>query len=229
MSSEVEPTEFVPAPRPTRSDERAAAAVAASKQPGAMQKLINLTFDRRSLLGVIFLLIVGLVVQPMLFIGRLVEPEKIFAIDAEGNIIMGPAVRFEKSTRLHTLMADEATVGLLNRTPAGFAHEDFLTTLFADAPLAKARAEVKREEEDYKRRDIRQAAFIHEVRVSVSGDDYYLRVSGELVRSLVDNLQPFRETPPFQVVFHCKRNPRITVNNRFPLVVVDYRHEGIKP
>ena len=229
MSPEVDPNALISAPRPTPGAERAAAAVVASKQPGAMQKLINLTFDRRSLLLVIFLLIAGLVVQPMLFIGRLLEPEKIFAIDAEGNLIIGPAVSFNKSTKLHSLIAAQATVGLLARNPAGFSNEDFLTTLFADAPLARARAEWKKEEEDYKKREIRQSVRIHAVHVSVAGDDYYLRVSGELDRILTDNLQSFTESPPFQVVFHCKRNPRVFANYRPGLVVVDYHYEDVKP
>jgi hypothetical protein len=229
MSAGVDPTVPLSVPRPEPIDERAAAAVVAAKHPGAFQKLINLTFDRRSLLLVIFLLIAGLVVQPMLFIGRLLEPEKVFALDAEGNLIIGPATSFNKSHKLHSLIADQATAGLLDRNPAGFSHEDFLTTLFADAPLEQARKEFKAQEEDFKRRDIRQSARIHEVHVSASGDDYYLNVSGELDRLLTDNLQPFNESPPFHVVFHCKRNPRVYANYRPGLVVVGYRYEGAKP
>ena len=120
-------------------------------------------------------------------------------------------------------------MGLLSRNSAGFTCEDFLTTLFADAPLAKARAEWKKEEEDYKKREIRQSVRIHAVHVSVAGDDYYLRVSGELDRILTDNLQSFTESPPFQVVFHCKRNPRVFANYRPGLVVVDYHYEDVKP
>lgn len=226
MSLQADPNALISAPRPTAADERAAAVVTA-KQPGAMQKLINLTFDRRSLLLVIFLLIFGLIVQPMLFIGRLLEPEKVFALDAEGNLIIGPATTFNKSTKLHSLIAAQATMGLLSRNSAGFTCEDFLTTLFADGALAKARAEWKKEEEDFKKREIRQSVRIHAVHVSVAGDDYYLRVSGELDRILTDNLQSFTESPPFQVVFHCRRNPRVFANYRPGLVVVDYHYEPI--
>jgi hypothetical protein len=227
MSSDVKTNAPLSIPRPSPIEERAAAQEVTAKQPGVLQKLINLTFDRRALLLVIFLLIAGLVVQPWLFVSRLLEPEKIFAIDAEGNLIIGPAVSFNKSTKLHSLIAAQATVGLLARNPAGFSNEDFLTTLFADAPLAKARAEWKKEEEDYKKREIRQSVRIHAVHVSVAGDDYYLRVSGELDRILTDNLQSFTESPPFQVVFHCKRNPRVFANYRPGLVVVDYHYEPI--
>jgi hypothetical protein len=217
-------TDLLISPRPSVLDEHAAKAATEPKR-SVTQKLVNLTFDRRSLLLVIVVLVVGLVVQPMLFVNRLVEPEKVFAIDAAGNIVMGPSVKMEKSSRLHTLAAAQATEGLLNRNPAGFTDEDYLTTLFADKPLAAARSEYKRDEEDFKKRDLYQSVIIGVTRVSVQGDDYYLRTQGQLIRTGVDNLQPFRETPAFQVVFHAKKNPRITSNNRFPLVVVDYRYE----
>src|SRR5437588_12220990 len=105
---EADPSPRVSSPRPLPSDERAARAARKARQPGAVQKLVHLTFDRRALLLVIFVLAAALAVQPMLFVNRLVEGEKVFAIDAEGNIIMGPSVRFERSERLHSLIASEA-------------------------------------------------------------------------------------------------------------------------
>ena len=58
--------------------------------------------------------------------------------------------------RLHTLIATEATEALLNRNPAGFTNEDFLTTLFSDHAQETARAEYKRDEEDIKKRDVKR-------------------------------------------------------------------------
>jgi hypothetical protein len=220
----MKPESVLSMPRPSATEDDAVKTATAPRRT-VVQKLINLTFDRRALLAVIALLVAGLVVQPMLFVNRLVEPEKVFAIDAEGNVIMGPAARFAKSEKLQTTMANAATWGLLNRGPSGFMDEDDLTTMFADKPLAAARSEYKRDEEDYKRRDIYQQADITSYHFSVVGDDYYLRTGGQLLRHGIDNLQAFREAPRFQVVFHCKRNPRILANNRFPLVVVDYRYE----
>jgi hypothetical protein len=224
MNTEVDTEDLIAVSRPGVSDEQAAKQ-APLPQRTVAQKLIHLTFDRRALLLVIAGLVVALVVQPKLFVDRLVEPEKVFVIDAEGNIVMGPVVRFEKSEKMQRLLATQATDGLLNRTRDGFSDEDFLTTLFADQPLAQARAEFKKEEDDYKKRNIEQSVYIYEWHYTAQGDDYYLRTKGVLHRVLTDNLQNLRQSPDFQVVFHCKKNPRITINNRFPLVVVEYQYE----
>lgn len=191
-------------------------------------KIIQGWKDRRVLAVIMVCLLAGNIFEPIALVSLLYRDQIVLVVDAEGNMIVGPGVDFAHATAMQTTHAVMATQALLSLSPAGYDEPELLKNLFHDNALKHADATLKGALPEIQAKDIHQKCEIAKVEVLAVKQEgkfqmYYLRTSGQIIKSDEVQGQPLREVEAFELTLRCVRNPRLTVNGRFPLVVVDYK------
>lgn len=201
------------------------------KNAGVFGFFVNAWRDRRVLMLVVLVLIASNVVIALGMVALLYREQIVIVVDQEGNMVIGPAVDFAKANKLHTMHGLMATWCLLNRSPSGFEQKELIEALFYKDAAAKARRELDAAMPELKAKDIRQLADVKDVHVAAVKQEgkyqmYYIDVSGQVTRNGVFGGQAFREIQDFRILFKCIRNPHISQNGRYPLVVLDYTYKA---
>ena len=225
--TEAEP-ELLKVPAPLAPKERR---YIQEKNAGVFGFFVNAWRDRRVLMLVVLVLIASNVVIALGMVALLYRDQIVIVVDQEGNMVIGPAVDFAKANKLHTMHGLMATWCLLNRSPSGFEQKELIDALFYKDAAAKARRELDTAMQELKTKDIRQLADVKDVHVAAVRQEgkyqmYYIDVSGQVTRNGVFGGQAFREIQDFRILFKCIRNPRISQNGRYPLVVLDYTYKA---
>lgn len=190
-------------------------------------RLIHSWYDRRILVGMVAVLLLAVIIVPVMLVKLLYREQIVLVVDAEGNTIIGPGVDFSQARALHTSHAELATIGLLSMSPVGFDHVDLLKNLFHASIMKKVNTDLEKALPSIKLKDIHQKPEISKVEVLSTRQEgkyqmYYLRTSGQIIKSGQAQGQPIREVETYELTLQCVRNPKLTTNGRFPLVVTDY-------
>ena len=227
METTTSPEELLKVPAPSTPQQRR---YIQEKNAGIFGTLVNAWRDRRVLMLVVLTLIASNVFIALGLVTLLYREQVVIVVDQEGNMVIGPAVDFAKANKLHTMHGLMATWCLLNRSPSGFEQKELQEALFYKDAGTKARRELEAAMPELKSKDIRQLADVKDVHVAAVKQEgkyqmYYIDVSGQVTRSGVFGGQAFREIQDFRILYKCVRNPRISANGRYPLVVLDYSYK----
>ena len=204
------------------------------KKPKAPEQLVSRFRDRRFLVWLCLLLVISNILTPALVAVVLFKKQIVVVADEGGNMVIAPGLDFRQAAKIHTTCAMLATQALLQRNPTGFDMPEMVGNLFARAGKTKADEELKLALPSLGKKSMHQKVEIESVNVtSVSKradiQIYYIQVKGQIIRDGNIGGARVREVDQFAVLYEMWRNPRLTENGRYPLVVADYKYEFITP
>lgn len=204
------------------------------KKSQVPEQLVSRFRDRRFLVWLCLLLVISNILTPALVATVLFKKQIVVVADEGGNMVIAPGLDFRQAAKIHTTCAVLATQALLQRNPTGFDMPELVGNLFVRAGKTKADEELKLALPNLGKRSMHQKVEIESVNVtSVSKradiQIYYIQVKGQIIRDGNIGGARVREVDQFAVLYEMWRNPRLTENGRYPLVVADYRYETITP
>jgi hypothetical protein len=158
--------------------------------------------------------------EPYFIISAYRTRERVVILDETGTYHISPLLNFEDATKLHTSQTLLACIALFERNPNGYDYPDILEKMFLPDALAKAKALLSQQREEFQAKQIHQKVEIFKIDILKTRNDQVLvEVTGQLIRVGIFNDQPFTESPTFKADFTLLRNPNLTSNGRFPLAV----------
>ncbi|MDR2462297.1 MAG: hypothetical protein LBD30_00755 [Verrucomicrobiales bacterium] len=174
----------------------------------------------------------ALAVMPCLLVRAYRVPERAVVLNtATGSMVYAPVLGFMDADELHAYHARLATLTLLQTNPNGADFPELVDRLF----LAGARRQVQQQfaasEDLFKNRQLRQKPEIAEIKILRRGGSVggmaavEAQVSGQLIRSGVNNGMAFTEPVNFAIRYALVRNPDLLNNNLFPLAVGTYQYQ----
>jgi hypothetical protein len=204
------------------------------RPPKPPAQLVSMFKDRRLLTFLVGLLVITNVITPVLLVSLLYRTQIIIVADEQGNIVIGPGVDFSEANKVHTMCGILATKALLERSPAGFDAPDLVRNLFHPDAYETAALELRSNQKEMEAKQIHQKAEIESVKVqsikqTVGAQIYYIVVTGQMIRMGTIDGTPVREVDNFRVQYEMWRNPRLTENGRYPLVVKSYKFTKLDP
>lgn len=204
------------------------------ERPKGPANLLGPWRDRRLLVVLVLILIATNAIVPIALVALLYRTQIVLVADEGGNLVIGPGVDFSDANKVHTTSAILATKALLDRNPAGFDTPELVENLYFSESLKQAEEEMKAALPDLKLKSIHQKAEISgvdvvSVRQAGKIQIYYVNVAGQVIRSGRVSGTPIREVDNFRIQFECWRNPRLTENGRYPLVVANYSYLQLEP
>lgn len=201
--------------------------VRTEKPPKPPKELVSFFKDRRLLTFLVLILVVTNCVTPILLVSLLYRTQIIIVADEQGNIVIGPGVDFAEANKVHTMCGVLATKALLERNPAGWDSPELVKNMYHPDAYEVALADLKSSLKEMEAKQIHQKVEIESVRVesikqTVGSQIYYITVNGQIIRMGTIDGTPVREVDTFRVQYEMWRNPRLTENGRYPLVVKSY-------
>lgn len=197
-----------------------------SKPP---RELVSRFRDRRFLALLVLLLIVTNTIMPLGLVWMLYREQIVVVTDQQGNMVIAPGMDFSDASKLHTASGLIATKALLERNPTGLDTPEMVRNLFIRDGWKKAQAEMAAAMPELARKDIHQKVELSSIDVTgvrQAGDVqiYYIRTTGQIIRNGHLEGTLIQEVDNFSIQYEMWRNPRLTQNGRYPLVVVNYRY-----
>lgn len=204
------------------------------EKPKGIVQLVAAWRDRRLLVALVLILIVTNAAVPIALVALLYRTQIVLVADEGGNLVVGPGLDFSDANKVHTTCAILATKALLDRNPTGFDTPELVNNLYFSDSLKQAEKELKDALPDLKLKSIHQKAEISKVdvvsvRQAGKIQIYYINVAGQVIRDGRVSGTPIREVDNFRIQFECWRNPRLTENGRYPLVVAKYSYLQLEP
>lgn len=205
-----------------------------TKPPKAPAALVGLFRDRRLLTFLVVLLIVTNVITPLFLVNLLYREQIILVTDNAGNLVIGPGIDFSQADKMHVMCGVLAAKALLDRNPDGFDSPELLQNVFAPSASLIAEADWKASQPSSKAKVIHQKVEIAEVKVqsikqTSKSQLYYIGLTGQIIRMGSIDGTPIREVDEFKLQLEMARNPRLTENGRYPLVVTNYKFTRLEP
>ncbi len=155
------------------------------------------------------------------------EAGKISFVTSDGTPLGAVLTPLVSLTNLHVRAAEDATLLLLNRNPAGFDFPDRISWLYLPEAAAQALTECEQERPDRQLRQLRQKPEIARIHyLSVSDNRIMVSVSGQVIQMGAFNGRPLAQAVPFQLDLDLVPNPNLAMNGVFPLVVRRYLYES---
>jgi len=192
------------------------------------RNLVTRFKDRRLLTLLCGALLITNILGPMLVASIMRKPQLVIIADEGGNMIIAPGMDFKAASKLHQTSAVLATQSLLNCSPAGFDSPEMAANLFIRGGRKKADDYMALTKADFGRKSMHQKVEV--ARVSVTSvtsraeiEIYYIEVHGQVIRDGTIGGRFVREVDELKITFEMWRNPRLTENGRYPLVVNDYQ------
>lgn len=205
----------VPHPRPDR--------------PRPPRELMSRFRDRRLLASLVVLLIATNAIVPISLVWMLYREQIVVVADEQGNMVIGPGMDFSDASKLHTIAGLMATKALLERNPTGLDTPEMVRNMFVRDAYKKAQAEIAAAMPELGRKDIHQKVEVSSidvtgVRQAGSVQIYYIKTTGQIIRNGRLEGTGIQEVDNFSIQYEMWRNPRLTQNGRYPLVVTNYRY-----
>ncbi|MES2704991.1 MAG: hypothetical protein V4726_00150 [Verrucomicrobiota bacterium] len=190
--------------------------------------------DRRLLALLVVLLIITNALVPMALVWMLYREQIVVVADEQGNMVIGPGMDFPDASRLHSMAGLMATKSLLERNPTGFDTPEMVRNMFMRDAFKKAQIEITAAMPELGRREIHQKVEISSVdvtgvRQAGSVQVYYIKTTGQIIRNGRLEGTAIQEADNFSIQYEMWRNPRLTRNGRYPLVVTNYRYLQLEP
>lgn len=190
--------------------------------------------DRRLLSFLVVLLILTNAAVPMVLVWLLYREQIVVVADEQGNMVIGPGMDFSDASKLHTIAGLMATKALLERNPTGLDTPELVRNLFMRDAYKKAQAEITAALPELGRKDIHQKVEVASidvtgVRQAGAVQIYYIKATGQIIRNGRLEGTAIQEADNFSIQYEMWRNPRLTQNGRYPLVVTNYRYLQLEP
>lgn len=201
--------------------------VRTERPPKPPVELVSFFKDRRLLTMLVLILIVTNCLTPIILVSILYRTQIIIVADEQGNIVIGPGVDFSEANKVHTMCGVLATKAFLERNPAGFDSPELVKNMFHPDAYEVALVDLKNSIKEMETKQIHQKVEVESVKVesikqTVGSQIYYITVTGQIIRMGNVEGTPVREVDTFKVQYEMWRNPRLTENGRYPLVVKSY-------
>jgi len=170
------------------------------------------------------------IVQPIILVERFKERERVVILDPAGTYYVSPILDFEEASDLHVAQGTLAAKALLQSNPAGFDDEEVLKRIFLPSAVKKAKQFWQGHQEEFESKEIHQKVEIAQLNIlETRGDFTLIEVKGQLIRTGAFQEKMFVESMQFRLALKMTRNPDMTINNRFPTAVTDFKYETIQP
>lgn len=204
------------------------------ERPKPPRALVSTFKDRRLLTFLVLILIGTNALVPIMLVAMLYRTQLVVVADEAGNIIISPGQDFSESNRLHTMSGITAAKALLDRNPTGFDSAELLRNIYHPDALKMAMQELRDSSAAMQAKNIHQKCEIASVRVqsirqTTQVQIYYIVVTGQVIRTGSIDGSPTREVDSFRLNLEMWRNPRLSENGRYPLVVKAYKYTRMEP
>ena len=192
------------------------------------RNLVTRFKDRRLLSILCGVLLFTNILGPMLVASIMRKPQLVIMADEGGNMIIAPGMDFKAASKLHQTSGVLAAQSLLNCSPAGFDSPEMVANLYMRGGRKKADQYIAETRPDFERKSMHQKVEVSHVSVtSVTSradiEVYYIEVHGQVIRDGTIGGRFVREVDELKMTFEMWRNPRLTENGRYPLVVNDFQ------
>ena len=170
------------------------------------------------------ILAITTIASPIVMTILLTKPQLIIALDGANNFHIGPSAELESSKEIMSTHALLSCMALLQRSAAGFDMPELLKQIFNIASTEKANKELQKDMADIKTRNERWRPEVTKVEM-IKMDQanlFTIRVAGILIKNGIAAGAFFESTQNFTLILKLIKNPRLTQNARYPLVVYDY-------
>lgn len=157
------------------------------------------------------------------------QRERVVIIDPAQTYYLNPLLDFQEAKELHAQQAELAAMTFLSRNPKEFDHPTLLNQVFLKPALEKAQAQLKREAEEFRSKQLRQKPEIAKIEILATRENEILAtVTGQIIRTGVFREKIFTEAFNFRLSLRLLRNPNMAANGRFPMAVGDFKYELTK-
>jgi hypothetical protein len=169
-------------------------------------------------------LLITNIVSPLVLTQMLTKEQLIIALDGANTFHVGPAKEMESSQEIMSTHALLASIALLQRSAAGFDLPEVLKQLYNSACGERATKELAKAMPDIKIRNERWRPEVSKVEMIKmdAANLFSIRVAGQLVKTGIAAGSPFESVQNYTLILKLIKNPRLTQNARYPLVVYDY-------
>ncbi len=171
-------------------------------------------------------LLLSLILQ---FVPRHNTVERFLVIASDGVAYRAAPEAFAAITNLHVRVAEDASYAFLNRSPIDFDQPERVQLLFLPEALAKAREHFAYDLRERQAKQLHQKAEISRVQFARVGEEQVLvSVRGQLIQVGVFEGQIVADPVSFKLDLDLVRNPNLSLNASFPLVVRNFKYEIIR-
>ncbi|MBX7157679.1 MAG: hypothetical protein K1X66_04755 [Verrucomicrobiae bacterium] len=193
------------------------------KQQFAIKAMATRTLAGQFWFIVWLITIGGLFAMHYMTIDKIKKQDRVIVLDSTGTFFVTPTMPFEKAEELHYTQALYATYALYMRNPYGFDMKDQLEKMFNKTSYQKALAEWKLDENAFQSKQTRQKVEISSFNtLKTPGDFIIINVKGQLIRTSSFQGRVVPELFDLDLTLTMMRNPGLAMNDKYPLVVVDY-------
>lgn len=199
------------------------------KQSFAIKAMATRTLAAQFWFVLWLLTTVGLLAMNYLSLTELKKKDRVIVLDSSGTFFVSPTMSFEQASELHESQALLATYALYMRNPLGFDMKDQLLKMFNKSAYQKALADWKAEEDSFQAKQTHQKIEVFSFNILQTQNDLVIiNVKGQLTRTSFFRGRTVDEPLDLDLTLTMMRNPRLAINDRYPLVVVQYQ-ATIKP
>jgi hypothetical protein len=150
-------------------------------------------------------------------------PERVFVLDAAGNILAGPSEPMAESRGFFNLSALHSTHVMLQRSSEGFDLYEMLRLYFAPRAVQKMEESWLSQKADAKARNLQQKPLVERITEPVkAGAARVVEVRGRLMRAGAVAGRSFYEELPFILVLSYERNPDLGKAGAYPWLCQDF-------
>lgn len=193
------------------------------KQAFAIKAMATRTLAGQFWFIVWLITIGGLFLMHNMTIEKIKKQDRVIVLDGDGTFFVSPTLAMEDAKDFHHAQALFATYALYMRNPYGFDMKDQLGKMFNKSSYQKALAEWKLDEASFQSKQTRQKVEAPTFSTLRTPGDYIIvNVKGQLIRSSFFQGRPLIEPFDLDLTLTMKRNPGLAINDKYPLVVVDY-------
>lgn len=153
-------------------------------------------------------------------ISRLGANEKIYVLDAAGNVHFGMLEDVADNKELLQTQAMLAAFVTFTRSAAGYDMAEYIKPLFMPIPQRTLDDDLNRQMKDIRTRNLQQKPVVQEVLGPVNaGLSKRMHVTGRLIRSGVFSGRALYEEVPFSLSLSFKRNDSAMAAKAYPWVI----------
>lgn len=190
---------------------------------GAKASLLSELNGKRVWMGIAAVEFAALIIVPVWIVSIMQQPVQVIAVDGANTFHIGPAVDFSSSSELRDSHALQATWALLTRSQVGFSLPEMQQGLFNKDARDLADKDLEGQIEDLKIKKMRVVPEVSKMEtVTVQEDRVFMRVTGQMIHRGEAAGQLFEYPENFVLLLRFIRNPDLTKNAKYPLVVYDY-------
>jgi hypothetical protein len=164
------------------------------------------------------------VCTPFVMLEQMKQKERLVLLDEAGTWHVAPILSFEEADTMHNYVATIATGALLHRGPLGPDNPGLLKQLYLETAYKKANAFLKAEAGHFDEKSVHQKVEIARIQLLETSKKEVIAVTeGQLIRIGDFEGESFTDNKIFKMKFRLIRNPRLGLNGRLPLAVMEWK------